>query len=98
MTIEKKQDGFSMEIVLSGRLDTITAPGLEAELKQIPADITEVIFDFTGLDYISSAGLRVLLSEQKIMNKRGKMSVKNVNKVVREVFDVTGFSNILTII
>ncbi len=98
MTIEKKQDGFGLELALSGRLDTITAPELEAELKQISEDVTEIVFDFTGLDYISSAGLRVLLSEQKVMNKRGKMSVKNVNKVVREVFEVTGFSNILTII
>ncbi len=98
MTIEKKQDGFGLELVLSGRLDTITAPELEAELKQISEDVTEIVFDFTGLDYISSAGLRVLLSEQKVMNKRGKMSVKNVNKVVREVFEVTGFTNILTII
>ena len=98
MIINSKQEGNRLEISLSGRLDTITAPQLEDELKQLPEDITELMFDFAELDYISSAGLRVLLAEQKIMNRRGSMAVKNVNKVIAEVFEVTGFANILTII
>ncbi len=97
MTIEKSQEGSRLNITLEGRLDTTAAPRLEAELKRSVSDIEELIFDFEKLEYISSAGLRVLLSAQKVMNKQGSMTVKNVNDVVMEVFEVTGFVDILTI-
>ncbi|MCX4357917.1 MAG: STAS domain-containing protein [Oscillospiraceae bacterium] len=86
-----------MNIALEGRLDTTTAPQLEAELKQSIADSTELNLDFAKLEYISSAGLRVLLAAQKVMNKQGKMVIRNVNDVISEVFEVTGFADILTI-
>lgn len=97
MTIEKKTDGDKLEVVLSGRLDTTTAPELEKELKQAVGGIAELVFDFEKLEYISSAGLRVLLSMQKIMNKQGDMVIRNVNEIIREVFEVTGFIDILAI-
>lgn len=86
-----------MQIVLEGRLDTTTAPQLEVELKRSISGITELIFDFAGLEYISSAGLRVLLAAQKVMNKQGSLTIRNVNSVVMEVFEITGFVDILTI-
>lgn len=97
MTITKKQDGSKLVIALEGRLDTTTSPALEAELKEALAGLTELVFDFEKLEYISSAGLRVLLGTQKIMNKQGSMVVRNVSEVVAEVFEVTGFTDILTI-
>lgn len=97
MTINKKTEGTKLEILLEGRLDTTTSPALEAELKQSVTGITELVFDFADLEYISSAGLRILLAAQKVMNKQGSMVVKNVNDVIAEVFEVTGFSDILTI-
>ena len=97
MTIEKILDGKKMTLLLEGRLDTTTAPQLEAELKQGIADSTELNLDFAKLEYISSAGLRVLLAAQKVMNKQGKMVIRNVNDVISEVFEVTGFADILTI-
>ena len=97
MTITKKQPAPALEIALDGRLDTMTAPELEAELKaSLPAADTMVL-DFSGLDYISSAGLRVLLSAHKIMAPKGGMTITHVNEIVQEVFDVTGFADILTI-
>ena len=96
MTIDKKLEGTKLEITLEGRLDTITAPTLEGELKQSLDGITELVFDVGKLEYISSAGLRVLLAAQKIMNKQGSMIIKNVNDVINDVFEVTGFSDILT--
>ncbi len=98
MTISKKLEGTKLELLLEGRLDTTTSPMLEAELKESMEGITELIFNFEKLDYISSAGLRILLAAQKIMNKQGSMVVKNVNNVISEVFEVTGFSDILTVI
>ncbi len=98
MTINKNLEGTKLEISLVGRLDTTTAPMLEAELKQFLEGITELVFDFEKLEYISSAGLRILLAAQKMMNKQGSMTVKNVNEVIAEVFEVTGFSDILTIL
>lgn len=98
MTINKNLEGAKLEISLVGRLDTTTAPLLEAELKQSLEGITELVFDFEKLEYISSAGLRILLAAQKMMNKQGSMTVKNVNEVIAEVFEVTGFSDILTIL
>ena len=98
MTISKKLEGTKLELLLEGRLDTTTSPMLEAELQESMEGITELIFNFEKLDYISSAGLRILLAAQKIMNKQGSMVVKNVNNVISEVFEVTGFSDILTVI
>ena len=97
MTIEKNQNGTELTMILNGRLDTTTAPMLEAEIKSSLGDISALKMDFTGLQYISSAGLRVLLSAQKIMNKQGKMVVFGANETVMEVFEITGFSDILTI-
>ncbi len=97
MNIIKNTEGKTLNIALEGRLDTTTAPQLEAELKQSIADNTELNLDFAKLEYISSAGLRVLLAAQKVMNKQGKMVIRNVNDVISEVFEVTGFADILTI-
>lgn len=83
---------------MEGRLDTTTSPSLEAELKQSLDGITELVFDFEKLEYISSAGLRILLAAPKVMNKQGSMVVKNVNEVIAEVFEVAGFSDILTVL
>lgn len=97
MTINTKKNGTEVDIGIVGRLDTTTAPELEAELSA-ECDADAVVFDFSGLEYISSAGLRVLLAEQKAMNgKDGKMTIKNVNDTVMEVFEITGFVDILTI-
>ena len=82
---------------MEGRLDTTTAPNLEKELKSSLDDVTELIMDFEKLEYISSAGLRVLLSAQKTMNKQGEMKLIHVNDTIMEIFKVTGFSDILTI-
>ena len=97
MTIKQKKDGSALTVALEGRLDTLTSPQLEAALKEALADVTALTFDFAALEYVSSAGLRVLLSTQKTMNAQGKMTVKNVNETVAEIFEVTGFSDILTI-
>lgn len=98
MTITKTQSGTELNLALEGRLDTTTAPELEAELKTALDGVTELTMDLEKLEYISSAGLRVLLSTQKIMNKQGGMKVAKVNETVMDVFEVTGFSDILTII
>ena len=97
MTIPANQNDKALEIALEGRLDTMTAPELEAELNKSLAGAETLTLDFSKLDYISSAGLRVLLSAHKNMSAKGGMKIKNVNEIVREVFDVTGFSDILTI-
>lgn len=97
LDINKALDGNEMVITLKGRLDTLTAPQLEEELGTGLDGVEKLIFDFNELEYISSAGLRVLLSAQKTMNTRGSMTVKNVSEEIREIFDVTGFSDILTI-
>ena len=97
MNITKKLNGSTLEIALEGRLDTMTAPELEGELKQNLESIESLTLDFGKLEYISSAGLRVLLSAHKVMSAKGGMKVINVNEIVREVFDVTGFADILTI-
>lgn len=97
MNVVKKLDGDKFELKVEGRLDTTTAPELDEEIKAAIDDVKELIFDFSDLDYISSAGLRVLLSAQKIMNKQGEMKVTNVNETIMEIFEVTGFSDILTI-
>ena len=97
LNITKKLDGKTLSVVPEGRLDTTTAPQLEQELKASLDGVTELILDFDKLDYISSAGLRVLLSTQKAMNKQGGMTIRSVNETVMEIFEVTGFSDILTI-
>lgn len=97
MNIIKNQNGTALNIAVEGRLDTTTAPELEATLKDSLDGVTELVMDLGKLDYISSAGLRVLLSAQKVMNKQGKMTIRNVSETVMEIFDVTGFADILTI-
>ncbi len=97
MNIEQKKDGKALVLALAGRLDTVTAPELETALKGALADTEELTFDFEKLDYISSAGLRVLLSAQKTMNRQGTMKVIHANEMILEIFEVTGFSDILTI-
>ncbi len=97
MKIEKTQAGSELTIALEGRLDTTTAPQLEAELKSSLDGVTALTFDFANLEYISSAGLRVLLSAQKIMNRQGEMKVTHVGDIILEIFEVTGFTDILTI-
>ena len=97
LNIEKKSHGKNLDIVLEGRLDTTTAPELETIVRTGLDGAELLTFDFAKLEYISSAGLRILLAAQKIMNKQGKMVVKNVSEEVKEIFEVTGFSDILTI-
>ncbi len=99
MTIQTVKEDAKVTLALEGRLDTITAPELEKALNGLNGEMTELVFDFTSLEYISSAGLRVLLSEQKALQKAGgKMYVRNVNDVIMEVFEITGFVDVLTII
>ena len=97
MTIEKKMSGAGLTVILAGRLDTTTAPRLESELKASLNGVEKLVLDFAALDYLSSAGLRVLLSAQNVMNKQGSMVVCNVNETIVEIFNVTGFCDILTI-
>ena len=97
MTINTNQNGSELQVALEGRLDTTTAPELEKLLKSSLEGVTELKLDLEKLEYISSAGLRVLLSAQKTMNKQGSMTLSHVNEVVMEVFEVTGFSDILNI-
>lgn len=97
MNIIKNLIGDALTISLEGRLDTTTAPELDDVLKANLADVKNLEFDFSKLEYISSAGLRVLLSAQKVMNKQGNMVVKNVSEEINEIFEVTGFTDILNI-
>lgn len=97
MKITKEQSGTALTVAVNGRIDTTTAPELEAVLGESLGGVEKLVLDFKELDYISSAGLRVLLSTQKKMNKQGEMIVKNVSESVNEVFEITGFSDILTI-
>ena len=97
MTINKISDNQNLTVALAGRLDTVTAPEFEAELKASIGGVTMLTLDFAELEYISSAGLRVLLSAQKIMNQQGKMVIKNVNDTIMEVFEITGFAEVLNV-
>lgn len=97
MTIEKKFENEKVILTISGRLDTQTAPELEKELDGLNEDCKELIFDMSDLAYISSAGLRGILKVQKYMNTKGKMKLTGVNENVMEVFEITGFLDILTI-
>lgn len=97
LNITKTPKDAALTVALAGRLDTVTAPELEAELKASLDGVSELAIDLAELEYVSSAGLRVLLSAQKIMNKQGEMKVLHVSDTVMEIFEVTGFSDILTI-
>lgn len=97
MTINKNLNGANLVLSVEGRLDTTTAPELEAVLNASLENITDLVLDFAKLEYISSAGLRVVLKAQKIMNNKGTMKLTNVNESILEVFEITGFTDILTI-
>lgn len=97
LNINKTIENGKADYMLEGRLDTVTAPDLEKDLKDSLSDVSELVLDFANLEYISSAGLRVLLSAQKTMAKQGGMKVTHVNETIMEIFEVTGFSDILTI-
>ena len=97
MTIEKILNGTELTMPITGRLDTTTAPQLEAEFKQNIGGVEKLVLDFPALEYLSSAGLRVVLAAQKVMNKQGEMIIRNVNETINEIFEVTGFIDILTI-
>lgn len=97
MTIKKAKEGSSLIVTVEGRLDTTTSPELSKELDNSLDNINKLIFDFSKLEYISSSGLRVLLSAQKAMRSRGSMTVKNVPEMIMEIFEITGFTDILTI-
>lgn len=97
MTITKEQNGSALTVFLEGRLDTTTAPELEAEFTTALNGVDDLTIDFEKLEYISSAGLRVILATQKTMNKQGKMKITHVSDDIMEVFEITGFCDILTI-
>lgn len=97
MTIETMFNGNELVIFLTGRMDTTTSPILDAELKKHIDNIDKLTLDFKNLEYISSAGLRVILSAKKTLDKKGEMIIRNVNKIISEIFEITGFSDILTI-
>ncbi len=97
MTIQNNKNGSTLSLALEGRLDTTTAPELDEVLKGSLDGVTELTMDLEKLEYLSSAGLRVLLSAQKTMNKQGSMVVKNANETIMEIFEITGFSDILNI-
>ena len=97
MVIEKNLNGSELSVRVAGRMDTTTAPELEAAIDGSIAGITDLVLDCSGLEYVSSAGLRVILKAQKQMNTQGNMKLTNVNETIMEVFDITGFADILTI-
>ena len=97
MNIIKTSEGTKLTFAIEGRLDTTTAPQLEEEVKGSLTGVTELVLDFSKLEYLSSAGLRVILAAQKVMNKQGRMVIRHVNETILEVFEVTGFCDILTI-
>lgn len=97
MTISKKQEGSKIIVAVEGHLDTTTAPELEEKLRECFQNADSLEIDLDGLEYISSAGLRVLLSANRTMAKKGGMKVTNVNEIVQEVFEVTGFTDLLDI-
>lgn len=97
LNIKKSKENTTVVLSLGGRLDTTTAPELEKAVVNSYEGITDLIIDMKDLDYVSSAGLRVLLAAQKTMNKQGNMTIKNVNETVMEIFEITGFLDILTI-
>ena len=96
MTINKEAKGSKLTMAIEGRVDTTTAPELDNQLKESIEGVTDLILDFTKVEYVSSAGLRVLLSAQKTMNKQGQMKLVGVSDDIKEIFDITGFSEILS--
>ena len=98
MTIDMVRDEGRLTVSVSGRMDTMTAPDVDKAIKGELDSVSELVFDFSDLDYISSSGLRVLLSAQKTMNKQGSMCIRNVGPIIMEVFEITGFVDILTIV
>lgn len=98
LTIHQTTENGKTVLTPEGRLDTVTAPDLERAVKECLANTTQLVFDFEKLEYVSSAGLRVLLAAQKAMNAQGSMTVTNVNETIMEIFEVTGFSDILSIV
>ena len=97
MSINKEKNGSELVLTLEGRLDTTTAPMLEKELKQEIGGVNLLIMNFAGVEYISSAGLRVLLAAQKVMNRQGQMIIRSVNDTIADIFEITGFSDVLTV-
>ncbi len=97
MNIRKTLEDEKLTVALEGRLDTVTAPQLEGELRTAVNGVAALVFDFSALEYVSSAGLRVLLSAQKVMNRQGSMSIRNVSPEIMDIFEVTGFVDILNI-
>ena len=97
LKVEKKLEDDKLYVAVEGRLDTITSPDLEKEINESIEGVKELTIDFDKVEYISSSGLRVLLAEQKVMNKQGSMELINVNDTIMEIFEVTGFTDILTI-
>ncbi|MBQ9568083.1 MAG: STAS domain-containing protein [Lachnospiraceae bacterium] len=97
LNIGNEKNGEKLTVTLEGRLDTTTAPELEESVKANIEGVKELVFEINALEYISSAGLRVLLATQKIMNKQGNMVVRNATEEVKEIFEVTGFYDILNI-
>ena len=97
LNIEKKAEGNNLNLILTGRVDTTTAPDLEKAVNENIEGVENLTFDFKDLEYISSAGLRVLLASQKIMNKQGNMVVKDASEDVKEIFEVTVIADILTL-
>ena len=97
LNMEKTVENGKAVFALEGRLDTLSSPELERELSAVLPGLRELVLDFGKLDYLSSAGLRVLLSAQKVMPRQGEMRIRRVNETIREIFEVTGFSEILTI-
>ena len=98
MEITKTKNDAALTIALTGKLETTTAPALDQVIKEELSGISSLTFDLSGLEYISSAGLRVLLTAKKTMNKQGTMQIVNANEIVREIFDITGFSDIFTVV
>lgn len=97
MLVEKKLTGEKLTIYVTGRVDTVTAPELEKVITESVQGVRTLILDFKKLEYISSAGLRVVLAAQKLMSKQGKLTLVNVSKDIKDIFDMTGFSEILDI-
>ena len=97
MKINKIKDNDNLTFALEGRLDTMTAPQLDAEIQGALDGIKALVFDFEKLAYISSAGLRILLTAQKVMNKQGSMVIKNASPEIKDIFNITGFCDILTV-
>ena len=97
MNVIKKQEGATLTVTLEGRLDTVAAPQLEGELRTAVNGVDKLVFDFSGVEYVSSAGLRVLLSTHKVMNKQGKMIIRNAPPMIMDIFEVSGFRDLLNI-